>query len=196
MCRPRIDKSGIGSRFCLQAAPNCGSLAVFLCFALQALADKISDCATSPFLLSATGQPHLSCCCVRPTVQALADKIGDCATSPSLLASCSHLRLTRCLPWILCLALQTLADKISDWSKIVVAYEPVWAIGTGKVASPEQVCLRRHAWLWLEDVVVVMGMLLQSMARFHLTWLNLQACCPFGRPRRCTTRCASGWRPT
>lgn len=28
--------------------------------------------------------------------------------------------------------------KESDWKKVVIAYEPVWAIGTGKVATPEQ----------------------------------------------------------
>jgi len=31
-----------------------------------------------------------------------------------------------------------IADKVVDWSNIVIAYEPVWAIGTGKVATPAQ----------------------------------------------------------
>lgn len=56
--------------------------------------------------------------------------------------------------------LQGVADEIDDrehssWGKqVVIAYEPVWAIGTGKVAKPEQV-QEVHAAIrnWLKDNV-------------------------------------------
>lgn len=34
--------------------------------------------------------------------------------------------------------LECAAKSIDNWSKVVLAYEPVWAIGTGKVATAEQ----------------------------------------------------------
>ncbi|KAI0430458.1 triose-phosphate isomerase-like protein [Xylaria sp. FL1042] len=46
--------------------------------------------------------------------------------------------------------LAALQSKISDWSKVVIAYEPIWAIGTGKVATTQQaqeVHASIRAWL-------------------------------------------------
>ncbi|MCJ1458303.1 triosephosphate isomerase [Mycoblastus sanguinarius] len=50
--------------------------------------------------------------------------------------------------------LKAVADKTKDWSKIVIAYEPVWAIGTGKVATTEQ-AQEVHAEIrkWLAETV-------------------------------------------
>jgi len=49
---------------------------------------------------------------------------------------------------------KAIAGQVKDWSRVVLAYEPVWAIGTGKTASPAQ-AQEVHAQLrqWLKDNV-------------------------------------------
>jgi len=46
------------------------------------------------------------------------------------------------------------AIKVEDWSKVVIAYEPIWAIGTGKVATNEQ-AQEVHAGIrkWLAEKI-------------------------------------------
>jgi len=42
--------------------------------------------------------------------------------------------------------LSAIKDSVKDWSRVVIAYEPVWAIGTGKTASPE-IAQETHAYI-------------------------------------------------
>jgi len=50
--------------------------------------------------------------------------------------------------------LKAVADRLApeDWSKVIIAYEPIWAIGTGKVATTEQ-AQEVHAAIrkWLQE---------------------------------------------
>jgi len=50
--------------------------------------------------------------------------------------------------------LKAIAAHVKDWKDVVIAYEPVWAIGTGKTATPEiaqevHVAIRQ----WLHDTI-------------------------------------------
>ena len=48
--------------------------------------------------------------------------------------------------------LNAIKEAVIEWSRIVIAYEPVWAIGTGKTATPE-IAQEAHAFIrsWLAD---------------------------------------------
>jgi len=46
--------------------------------------------------------------------------------------------------------LNAIREHVDDWSNVSIAYEPVWAIGTGKTATPE-IAQEAHAEIreWL-----------------------------------------------
>jgi triosephosphate isomerase len=58
---------------------------------------------------------------------------------------------------ILRLQVEAIADAVAERDQLVLAYEPVWAIGTGKTATPEQ-AQEAHAFIrGLIDVPILYG---------------------------------------
>jgi len=55
---------------------------------------------------------------------------------------------------VLATQMEAIKANVSDWSRVVIAYEPVWAIGTGKVATPDQAqTVHKELRQWLTDHV-------------------------------------------
>jgi triosephosphate isomerase len=58
---------------------------------------------------------------------------------------------------VLRLQVESIRDAVGSHERLVIAYEPVWAIGTGKTATPEQ-AQESHAFIkGLVDVPVLYG---------------------------------------
>uniref|UniRef100_A0A2P2L297 Triosephosphate isomerase cytosolic-like n=1 Tax=Rhizophora mucronata TaxID=61149 RepID=A0A2P2L297_RHIMU len=56
---------------------------------------------------------------------------------------------------------KAIAAKVSNWANVVLAYEPVWAIGTGKVATPAQaqeVSLRLILFDWYSSILMLQSL--------------------------------------
>jgi triosephosphate isomerase (TIM) len=108
----------------------------------EVTADMIKDCDASWVILGHSERRHLP----------LLRESDSCIAEKASYAIKAGLGVIYCIGELLeereagttmevCVRqLSALAAKIdvSDWGNVVIAYEPVWAIGTGKVATPAQ----------------------------------------------------------
>jgi triosephosphate isomerase len=59
--------------------------------------------------------------------------------------------------FVLRIQVEAIADAVAGWDGLVIAYEPVWAIGTGQTATPE-LAQEAHAYIKsIDDTPVLYG---------------------------------------
>lgn len=72
----------------------------------------------------------------------VADKVEACQKGGINVAVCIgellEERKSGRMSEVLTRQMDAFISKVTDWSRVVIAYEPVWAIGTGVVATPDQ----------------------------------------------------------
>ena len=83
--------------------------------------------------------------------------------------------------------LNAVIPKVTNWNKVAIAYDPGWAIGTGKVATPEQAQevhrVRLLLLLWLLGLLAfLLHHLLLPVLLFSVPSLTL---CFQPKPRPC-----------
>jgi len=121
----------IGMQNC--SATDCGA------FTGEVAASQVAD-AGFPWVLNGHSERRAI---YKETEEALGAKIGQIMKQEKLgLMHCIGEQLedrqTGKTMEVCAAQLDTLIAAQPDWSRTVVAYEPVWAIGTGVVATPEQ----------------------------------------------------------
>jgi len=142
-CRSKLPKNiGVAAQNCYKAEKGA--------FTGEVSAAMIKDCGCEWVILGHSERRNV----FGETDQLIGEKVG--------FALKSGLRVIPCIGELLeereagkttevCFRqLKAIADNVTDWSRVVIAYEPVWAIGTGKTATPEQaqeVHLAIRGWL-------------------------------------------------
>lgn len=123
-------KIGVGAQNCYKAAKGA--------FSGEISPAMIKDCGVEWVILGHSERRHL----FGESDELIAEKIGHALESGLKVIACIGEKLEEResgkTQEVIFRQMAAFKGNVTDWSKVVIAYEPVWAIGTGKTATPEQ----------------------------------------------------------